>query len=41
MRICEEHDGAVVVYDAMDCPVCDEVNELENRCEEAEMREES
>jgi hypothetical protein len=33
MIICEEHDKAVVVYDALTCPVCDEIDALKNEIE--------
>ncbi|KKM22252.1 hypothetical protein LCGC14_1627250 [marine sediment metagenome] len=34
MKTCEEHDGAVVVYDEMDCPVCEEIDDLKSEIDD-------
>jgi len=33
MRTCEDHSGAVVVYDGQICPVCDTISDMDSSIE--------
>lgn len=37
MKVCEEHDDCVVVYEGHECPICQRIAELENESFEEQM----